>query len=183
MKYIARIILFSAVAAAIIGCDESLLKGGMTSGAADSQPTPEWPFAPVAMRVHPFTQIAVDDQTGEPMLEARIELLDQLGDVTKGVGRLRFELLTASDRASASQAAEHRIEKWEVSMVTLGENRQHYDHITRTYRFKLKLTQPPEAGTPLRLVAQFTKPTGKRLSADMPLNAPKLDLTSAGPDL
>jgi hypothetical protein len=99
------------------------------------------------------------------VLEARIELIDRLGDVTKGVGQLRFELYLAP--ASASQRGQdHRIAFWDVPLDSLNANAQHWDPITRTYLFRLSLDTPPPPSVPLRLQVQFTDPGGKRLTAD-----------------
>ncbi|MAE62309.1 MAG: hypothetical protein CMJ49_13250 [Planctomycetaceae bacterium] len=154
------------------GCDMAQPKGGAQLMSADVGAT-EWPFAPAAMRIHPFTQITVDAETGSPMLDAHIELLDQAGDVTKGIGTLRFELVSVSDRASASAVNDRRIEMWDVALETLDDNLQHFDRITRTYGFKLKLNAPPDNKARLRLHAQFTKPTGNRLTAEMLVKSSK----------
>src|ERR1051325_10494207 len=50
-----------------------------------------WPFQPVSVRIHPFTSLRLAGMGG-PSLDARIEFIDPAGDVTKGVGDLRFEL-------------------------------------------------------------------------------------------
>jgi len=128
-----------------------------------------WPFAPVAMRVHPFTSITFDPEQNSLVLEVRMELLDQVGDVTKGVGDFRFELYADKLKASL-RGVDERLNVWDGPVSTLEQNRQHYDSITRTYSFKLRLDPAPPADQKLRLVAQFTDPSGKRILAEAPLS-------------
>jgi hypothetical protein len=162
-------ILILGMAACLNGCGGVDLKGGhpieeVYRGAS------AWPFVPVAMRVHPFTSIEYDQQDKAVVLEARVELLDRLGDTTKGVGDFRFELYDAARTAGASAVDQNLLYSWEAPMTSLEDNRRYYDPITRTYYFKLRLDSPPPGGSPLRLVIQFTTPGGKRLSAEAELS-------------
>jgi hypothetical protein len=143
-------------------------KGGTTPGKPIDLAA-GWPFAPESMRVHPFTSIGLDARDGALMLEARVELLDAAGDVTKGVGEFRFELY--ADHAAASRRGQdQQLNRWEAPLRTLEQNAQHYDPITRTYLFKLRLDPPPPTDQRLKLVAQFTDPTGRRLRTDGPVS-------------
>jgi len=122
-----------------------------------------WPFAPVAMRVHPFSTFEPGDEPETLVLEARVELLDRVGDTTKGVGRFRFELYQIA--AAASREGEDlRLMQWDGSIDTLELNRRHYDPITRTYVFKLKIDEPIEPRQKLRLDVQYTNQVDERLS-------------------
>jgi hypothetical protein len=151
----------------IAGCDSVGFKGTSRESQTIEGAT-TWPFVPVAMRVHPFTSIARDPVTGSHMLEARVELLDRLGDVTKGVGDFRFELYTAPEKAS-QQGSERRVAYWDVPMTSLDANARHWDPITRTYVLKLRLEELPTPEQHLKLHAQFTDPGGKRLVAETPM--------------
>jgi hypothetical protein len=121
------------------------------------------------MRVHPFTTFAYDKQAAAHVLDARIELLDRVGDSTKGVGDFRFELYQDKERAS-QEGEEVRQAVWDAPMTTLGQNQQHYDPITRTYVFRLKLSQAPSEQQKYKLLVQFTDPEGRRLTASAPLH-------------
>lgn len=143
------------------GCDQVRLKGG--SGEPGTSPQIDWPFVPVSMRIHPFTSIEYDAQHETVVLEARVELLDRLGDMTKGVGDFRFELYKASERATSLPVQEEMLYVWHVTMRTLVENKQYYDPITRTYAFRLKMQQVPPPGTAVRLFGHFADPAGRRL--------------------
>jgi hypothetical protein len=144
-----------------VGCDQVRLKGG--PGEPGTSPQIDWPFVPVSMRIHPFTSIEYDAEHETVVLEARVELLDRLGDMTKGVGDFRFELYKASERATSLPVQEEMLYVWNVSMLTLAENQQYYDPITRTYAFRLKMQQVPPPGTAVRLFGHFADPAGRRL--------------------
>ena len=152
-----------------VGCELFQFKGDGAEEQIEQTGPQSWPFVPVAMRIHPFTSIERDDQTRAIVLEARVELLDRVGDMTKGVGRFRFELMRTAGRASANPVEDERLYSWDVPMVALDENAQHYDAITRTYAFKLKMDRLPAPGTPLRLIVQFDNAHGRRLAAEAEL--------------
>ena len=154
-----RLILASMVllAAVLAGCQ---FKGDARSPRDAGGP---WPFRPAAVRVHPFTRL--EHQGGLDMLEARIELLDAAGDVTKGVGTLRFELYSEAP-TEGRQGQGRRLYHWQVSIESLDSNAEHWDPITRTYQFMLKLDRPPPAERRLRLHVQYDAATGERLTAE-----------------
>lgn len=156
-----------AVAAVLAGvsgaaCEAFDLKGGKEvqspAGGYD------WPFAPVSMRISPFTAIRPAEEAAGAELDLKVELLDQVGDTTKGVGALRFELY----RARAAEQIQQRtpIYAWEASLRTIEQNEAHYNSTLRTYDFRLEMEGMPAAGTPLRVYVQFTPPGGRRLTAD-----------------
>lgn len=153
------------LAASASGCSGIELKGRGGPTTTNGSGQAGWPFEPVAMRVHPFTSINLGDEDGA-VLEARIELLDQVGDVTKGVGDLRFELYAIRTEGSSAPHVRDVLFTWSADLSTLQQNIQHYDQITRTYLFKLKLESPPAAWSNLLLSVQFTDRHGKRINAE-----------------
>jgi hypothetical protein len=93
-----------------------------------------WPFRPVAMRIHPLTRLAADSKSGVPIIEARIELRDADGQVTRGVGKVRIALrLNRSNQVA---------QFWEFNLFDLDSNRDSYDSVTRTYRLVLPIADP-----------------------------------------
>lgn len=137
-----------------------------------------WLFVPTAVRVHPFTTLKAGEPGDPIVLEARIEMIDQAGDVTKGVGELRFELY--AEAATAQNAGKERqLMRWEAALLTLAQNQRHYDPITRTYSFKLKLIEPLPNGMKLRLDVQLTDDTGRRMNGSAPVRAPKVSVPDA----
>ncbi|NBC10399.1 MAG: hypothetical protein GVY24_01515 [Planctomycetes bacterium] len=130
----------------------------------------DWPFVPAAMRIHPFTSIEYDDKRQAHVLEARVEMLDRVGDITKAVGTLRFELYQLGERASAGSSQTRLLYSWDAPLRTIEQNRTHFDPITRTYLFKLKLDRAPAPGSRLRVVAQLTDPDERHLTAQAKLD-------------
>lgn len=143
-------------------CGEVRFKGERPDGNA-AMTAAAWPFVPVTLRLHPFTTFVPATEDEPAVLEARIELLDQQGDVIKGIGQWRFEVYAMGERASQA-GQERQLYVWSVPMVTLAENRRHYDPITRTYSFNLKFDQPPPTERKLELRVQLTDPAGNRLT-------------------
>ncbi len=147
----------------VSGCQWKGGPGG-TRGVGGDGKESVWEVRPASMRIYPSSGFRVI--SGQPALEARIELFDDLGDSVKGVGTVRFELYPVVGPERSDVGA--RLYGWEVEMLTLAKNREHYDSVTRTYVFQLRLGQPPQPGKPLRLVAEFADAhhRGERLSAD-----------------
>jgi hypothetical protein len=52
----------------------------------------EWPYWPRRMRIHPLTQFATNRDTGQLIIEARIEFFDEHGHTCKGVGQVLLDL-------------------------------------------------------------------------------------------
>ena len=155
-----RIVLVSLVVlTSAPGCKSLPYKGEHDKPQAG--PAADWPFRPIGMRVHPFTSFVTSK--GATSLDARLELVDDMGDVTKGLGKFRFELYSGGGAEVRGQ--DQRLYVWEASAATLDETREHYDPITRTYYFKLQLDHPPPRRQKLRLDVQFDGSWGKRLTA------------------
>jgi hypothetical protein len=128
------------------------------AGADKSGGGPVWRIKPVRLRIYPSTRFV--REKGTAVLEARIELLDDAGDPIKGVGDFRFDLFGLSRAGQAPMG--QRLYSWDVSMLTLEANRQHYE-ITRTYLFRLKLDDLSLAQAPVQLQVAFMPPGGERL--------------------
>jgi len=118
-----------------------------------------------SLRVYPSTRFV--EQGGQTLLEARIELLDQMGDAIKSAGTARFDLF-ASDESG--RALGQRLYEWRIALDTLQDQRNHFDSVTRTYRFRLRLDTeaPTEEPTVLRVTFQRAA-DGKRLAAQAPI--------------
>lgn len=120
-------------------------------------------FAPVAMRLHPLTRILPDQ------LEARVELMDQMDDVTKGVGQItlelyRYELASLHHRGQL-------VQRWQTDISTLQTNEKFWDPITRTYVFRYPLDpqQTKDAGRFI-LVASMRFANNSELNNQMTLS-------------
>jgi len=158
------VMLGCVLAGFVGGCEDVQLKGGRNPVEEFQQAT-TWPFVPMQMRVHPFTAVEVDRGDEGVRLEARIEMLDRLGDVTKAVGDYRFELYQMERDFYENPAEGKLLYQWSAPMTTLEQNRRHWDSITRTYLFKLQMDQLPRVDGRLVLVTNFTDPGGRHLRA------------------
>ena len=119
--------------------------GGLFLGVSGCQPTSRLAermggdapmFAATEMRVHPFT--AVKDWTGDGRadgVEVLIELQDRFRDPTKATGTVLFELFTY--RRNFPDPRGERLAAWRGSLLTLEEQRMHWNRISRTYSFQL----------------------------------------------
>jgi hypothetical protein len=93
-------------------------------------------FDPTDLRIHPFT--AVKDWTGDNKpdgIEALLELQDRFRDPTKGSGSVLFELYTY--RRNYPDPRGDRLAAWRGSLLTLEEQKAHWNRISRTYSFQL----------------------------------------------
>jgi hypothetical protein len=140
----------------VVGCESK----GKGVGATRPRVTGEtWRPTPVAMRVYPTTRFA--SERDRPVLEARIELFDQMNDSIKGVGRFRLELFAGDDR-TASQLA-RRLYRWDVNLQTLDDHRRFYDPVTRSYLFRLEIDDLSIASRATLLEVSFLPIDGPRL--------------------
>ncbi len=143
------------VCLAVSGC---VWKGGVRH-ATDRVLPQAWAYEPRRMRVYPSTRFVQDDQ--RPILEARIELTDEMGDSIKGVGRFRLELFARG--IAGNPGVGQRLYSWDVSTTTLADQYRYYDPITRAYLFRLKLDEAITAQTQTVVQVMFISPQGKRL--------------------
>ncbi len=142
--------------AALAGCE---FKG--------RQPLPDsapmagaWVPQATTMRVYPATRFT--HHNDEPVLEARVELFDDMGDSVKGSGSYRFELRDANGTGDERQ----RLYTWDVDVLTLKDHQEHYDPITRSYVFPLRLDDAAVAQRQTVLRVVFTRAEGKRLETE-----------------
>lgn len=128
----------------------------------DAGPDSSWRPIPIEMRIYPSTRFV---RRGDQItLESRIELIDQMGDPTKGAGRVRFELY--ANRHSKASGRGERLYVWEVALLTLAQQRKFFDPITRGYLFPLKLDDPGIADRATLLRVVFTPSGGHRLETE-----------------
>lgn len=149
-------------------CGSCQWKGGSTGSASPAASGQAWQPRPVRIRVYPSSRFV---QAGTDMhFEARLELLDDMGDSIKGVGVCRFELFeSAPGGRMEDPASAKRLYSWDVSMRTLVEQHRYYDAITRTYVFRLKLDDQPTARRGAFLLVTFMPAEGNRLEAQAAL--------------
>lgn len=97
---------------------------------------------PATMRINPtFTRFRSFDANLDPDgIEADIELRDEFGDATKGGGNIYFELYEYAP-AGADVRGELIGAPARFSLSTVGDQREHWQNIVRSYRFRLPWTE------------------------------------------
>lgn len=117
-------------------------------------------FAPVAMRIHPiFTQYRDFNADGRPDgLEALLEFTDQFGDPTKAAGGVIFELFEYRRADPDPRGA--RLAEWRAKLLSLADQRQHWDRTSRAYTFSLSYPKL-RPGQPYVLSAMFERTAGQ----------------------
>jgi hypothetical protein len=123
-----------------------------------------WPFWPAFMRLHPLTRLTEDRATGVQIIECRIEFEDPDQQTCRAVGQLTIQLYPDATAPTGAGAA---LQTWNQDLRDLELNRRQYDDVTRTYLFRLQLTQPPPPGAELR--AFFLSADGKRMNGEIRL--------------
>lgn len=142
---------------ALCGCQ---MKGQGATGVQVQEPGADlesWSPGPRSLRIYPSSRFL--SLEGRTLLEARVEFLDEMGDSVKAVGEVRVELYPAAD----AQGRADRLYVWDVSLRSLAQQREHYESITRAYRFRLKLDEAKLLSRSATLVVTFTDTRGQRL--------------------
>ena len=127
-------------------------------------PRPVDLLLPQKIRIHPFTTLHTLEDRNVRGIEARVEALDAFGDPTKAFGDVRFELYDY--RPNSPDNKGKRLNVWQVGIGDPGSNMAHWDHVTRSYLFKLELTKQTEPAERYVLVAVFASPYTQRLFAE-----------------
>ena len=146
------------------GCE--IFKGDRAAGRGNGDGA-VWVIQPVAIRVYPSPRFVTEGE--KLLLDLRIEFTDAAGDPTKGVGHFALELYAAG--RSDEPAVGRTLYRWDVPLLTLDQNRQYYDAITRTYHFRLHIDEPEATRDPLLLHVAFTPHDAERLETEAMLEA------------
>jgi len=144
---------------ALIGCQPSTRSDDRV--AADSAM-----FGPTDLRIHPFTSVKDWDGDGKPNgVEALIELQDRFRDPTKATGAVIFELYTYEKTHADHRGV--RLAYWRGTLLTLEEQKMHWNRISRTYSFQLAY---PEISINKSYVLEvWFEHAGKRLTSSVVL--------------
>lgn len=147
--------------AATEGADEELLTR-VTDNPTDDDGDPTWLPHPVDVRVYPTTRFAMAD--GQVVLETRIELVDAMGDPVKAPGLFGIAL-EGAQRGDMSPF-DQTMYRWQMRVRTLNDQRRHYDPVTQTYLFNLKLRELAAPRQAVTVKATFTTMQGKVLEGE-----------------
>lgn len=137
--------------------------GRVSDNPADADGEPAWHPQAVAVRVYPTTRFALSE--GQVVLEARIELVDAMGDPVKASG-LFAVALEGSDPVGLTPQ-DRTLYRWQISVRTLDDQKRHYDPVTQTYLFNLKLREMAAPREAVVAKASFTTLDGKVLQGQM----------------
>ena len=160
----------AGLAGAMLGCASA--GGGPGRAPASTNQTPAnaaprngpapsaWMPKPVAIRIYPSTRFVLEK--GAPILEARIELFDDMGDSIKSSGAIRCELYALGGRDFRTTGP--LLYKWDVAMRTIDDQRRYFDPITHGYVFRLKLDDADFTRRPTQLRVVFQPIEGQRLT-------------------
>lgn len=118
-----------------------------------------WEPAVRSIRIYPSTRFVTE--AGQPLLEARVELFDEMGDSIKSSGSLRFELFAAGHAPGIEVG--RLLYSWDVSLLSLEDQQRYYDPITRGYLFRLRLDSAEVTRREVLLRATVQPPTGERM--------------------
>ncbi len=133
--------------------------------AADDNLPIGWQPEAVALRIYPSTRFVSEQNT--PMLEARVELFDQMGDSIKASGQLRFELFAAGHAPGIEVG--RLLYSWDIGLMSLEEHRQFYDPITRAYLLRLRLDSAAITERQVLLRVTFQAGDDARLMDEQPV--------------
>ena len=111
------------------------------------------------MRIYPSTRFVY--RNGSTILQARIELLDDMSDSVKSSGQIFFELYGIS--GGGGVATPKSLYSWSVAVRTRDDQISFYEPVVRAYLFRLSLSEhwPPKRQAKLRVL--FTPNQGRRL--------------------
>jgi len=112
-------------------------------------------------------------------LEVIVSAYDSVGDSTKLVGKLNFELYTR--RPASSDRLERRIGFWTVALDSKEALMRHWDSLARFYRFELQLPEPPLAPGRYILLVRLIIPGEKHLQDEYEFEYPPKARPPTGP--
>jgi hypothetical protein len=114
-------------------------------------------FEVTKVRLQPsFTKIVESQgQTEFGNIDTFVELSDQFGDPIKALGSFRFEIYQFRPLSSDPRGKRYEADGLQtIDLIDPQENQKHWDPITRSYRFRIKL--PPLASGADKIVFQTT---------------------------
>ena len=94
-------------------------------------------------------------------VETHVEAIDHFGDPCKVFGHFIFELYPY--RRASPDPKGPRIGWWEASMDNIQDHQQHWQSISRTYRFNLQTSEPLPRNRKYVMTVTLTLPDGRRL--------------------
>jgi hypothetical protein len=155
MRYF--VIIFAGVLLA--GCQFENAPSDASSKQSQAGVESAWSPQPTSVRIYPATRFV--RQGEDAVLEARIELFDEMGDSVKGSGTFRLEL-----RSATTSGRDGLLYTWQVKLHTVEDQRQYFDPVTRGYLLRLKIDDIAIAKRSTQLNIVYTTPEGWRHLAE-----------------
>jgi len=143
------------------GCEPGTT-GTPTQATAGAKPGRYWEPLPTSIRVYPSTRLIKEE--GRAILEARFEITDEMGDSLKSPGAFLIELFSVDE--SQGNAPRRLLYKWHTKVLSLEDQREHYDPIIRGYQFHLGIDDLSIAKEMTLLQVSFTPVGQPRLKAE-----------------
>lgn len=118
-------------------------------------------IGPVSVRIHPsFTQVKDWSGDGKPDgVEALLEIRDRWNEPIRGTGRALFELYEYRI-GSPDPRGRRVVNPWATSLATVDDQTEHWDRVSRAYKFKLSYPQA-DPGRTYVLTASFETEGGR----------------------
>jgi hypothetical protein len=115
------------------------------------------PLLPREIRLHPFTGTRTFDPSGGLRgVEARVEVINYLGEPTNAFGCFLFMLYTW--RPHEADPRGPRLDCWQIELNDTKKNLQYWDSLSRTYKFPLVLHESLPVGKQAVLEVYFQDP-------------------------
>jgi len=138
------------------GCvSKGRLGGAMPNGPRASDAW--WP-RPVAVQVFPSTRFVREGQ--DIILEARVQLTDELGDSIKAPCEFYFDLFAGP----VGESAPRRLYSWQINVWTIEDQVEFFDPVTRAYLFRLRVTDISQVRDVAQLSVVVLPEGGERLN-------------------
>lgn len=146
----------------LLACALLTLAGCEPSGRGLDMGKNAWGIiGPVSVRIHPsFTQ--VKDWNGDGKadgIEALLEIRDRWNEPIRGTGRALFELYEYRI-GSPDPRGRRIVNPWATSLATVDDQTEHWDRVSRAYKFKLSYPQA-DPGRTYVLTASFETEGGR----------------------
>lgn len=146
----------------VAGCEPVATEQPAVPNGEANNPAVYWRPTPTRVRVYPSTRFI--EESGRAILEARFELFDEMGDPVKAAGSFRIELHSIDE--SLGNTPQRLLYTWNAETMTLDQQREHYDPITRGYLFRLGVDNLRIAKQATLLRVAFTPVDRPRLEDD-----------------
>lgn len=123
----------------------------------DARPVVPEQLLPREIRLHPFTGTRTFAPAGGLSgVEARVEVINHLGEPTNAFGNFLFMLYAYRQHEADPRGG--RLDTWQIELTGTKQNLLYWDSLSRTYKFPLVLREPLPVGRQAVLEVYFQDP-------------------------